>query len=193
MYPTRRRCEKSVSPGFLLLCGWFAWACGGEALFSVLLAAGVHELGHLLVLRLFGAGVYRFHVGVLGAVMEADTAALSYQKELLAVLAGPLANLALASALVWTHAAALVGANLVLCAFNLLPLPPLDGGRALGLLLSWILGPERGEAVTYCIGRAAALTLAAFLLFLMVGTGGSLWLLPACLAALGMVGKKTNF
>ena len=40
---------------------------------------------------------------------------------------------------------AAVGANLVLCLFNLLPIRPLDGGRALYLLASWAAGPAAGR------------------------------------------------
>ena len=177
----------------MLLCGWFAWACGAGMLVTVLLASAVHELGHLLMLRLCGARVRRFRVSVLGAVMEADTGRLSYLQELLAVLGGPLANLLFAAALVPRGADILVGVNIVLCVFNLLPLPPLDGGRALCLGLSWALGPDRGEMIADRVGAISALVLAAVLLYLMVGTGGSLWLLPPCAAAAAMAGKKKSF
>ena len=177
----------------MLLCGWFAWACGAGMLVTVLLASAEHELGHLLMLRLCGARVRRFRVSVLGAVMEADTGRLSYLQELLAVLGGPLANLLFAAALVPRGADILVGANIVLCVFNLLPLPPLDGGRALCLGLSWALGPDRGEMIADRVGAVSALVLAAVLLYLMVGTGGSLWLLPPCAAAAAMAGKKKPF
>lgn len=157
---------------------------------AVLLSAAVHELGHLLVLWAAGARVRGVRVGVLGAVMEADTARLSYVWELWAVLAGPLANLLFAAALIPAGAEALIGANIVLCCFNLLPLPPLDGGRALRLGLSWALGPDRGEAISSGVGTLSALALSAFLIYLMAGTGGSLWLLPSCAASAALAVKK---
>ena len=48
--------ELSVSGGFFLIVGWFAVSCGGEAALLVLSAALLHELGHILALRLSGAG-----------------------------------------------------------------------------------------------------------------------------------------
>lgn len=71
------------------------------------------------------------------------------------------------------------GANLVLCAFNLLPVRPLDGGRALELLVSWAAGPAAGERAARWSGIAAALLSTAALWAVMDRSGGSLWLLPA--------------
>jgi len=61
---------------------------------------------------------------------------LSYAGELLAVLAGPGINLALAVVCAGGGEAwqLFAGANLVLGIFNLLPLPGLDGGRIICLL-----------------------------------------------------------
>ncbi|MBR4211818.1 MAG: hypothetical protein IKR84_05465, partial [Oscillibacter sp.] len=106
---------------------------------------------------------------------------LSYGEELFCVLAGPGCNLFAASlcALAGNPWPAFAGANLILCAFNLLPVRPLDGGRALELLLSWAAGPAAGEYAARWVSAAGALALASGLLYVMRGSGGSLWLLPA--------------
>jgi stage IV sporulation protein FB len=180
-----------ISFGFFLLSGWFAWGCGGEALAAVLLASMVHELGHFLVLRLFGARIRGLRLEMLGMVMETDTSQLSYPKELAAALAGPAANLLFAAFLAGRERwLILVGANLSLCLFNLLPIPPLDGGRAAELCLVWFLGPDRGEALAGILGRCCGLLLGAGLLFLMAAAKGNLWLLPPALSALGMAIKR---
>jgi len=90
-----------------------------------------------------------------------------------------------------------LGANLVLCMFNLLPVRPLDGGKALGLLVSWAAGPVAGEWAVRWIGASAAAALAAGICYVMWRSGGSLWLLPAAgglLAAAGLeCSGKTAF
>lgn len=179
-------CSVHVSGGFVLLAAWFALANGWESLLTVLGAAAFHELGHWIALRLWGARVTGFRLGVLGAVLETDSGRLSYGGELAAVLAGPAANLLAALALTafgkgrWPAA---VGANLVLCLFNLLPVRPLDGGRALYLLVSWLAGPEAGEAAGRWAGSVTAAALAALIACVMWRSGGSLWMLPALLAS----------
>ena len=152
----------------------------------VLAAAALHEGGHLAALYLLGGRAEGLRVTVFGAALETDAARLSYPAELAVVLAGPAVNLlcglVLSALGAWTAA----GAHLSLCAFNLLPVRPLDGGRALQLLVSWLAGPAAGEAAARGCGRAAALVLG---LGAVVADGpapgGSLWLLPAAAGLLG--------
>ena len=192
MFP---RCK--ISSGFCLLVLWFAYANGWRLLGMVLTAALVHELGHCLALYLLGGQITAFRVGILGAVLETKTERLSYGKELAVVLSGPGANLLAAAVLSRMGAMSGCGAHLVLAAFNLLPLWPLDGGRALELMVSWAVGPEAGFQAVRCVGAAAALLAGGALAYLVWVTGGSLWLLSAAgglLAAGGrsFLGKMRN-
>jgi len=138
-----------VTGGFCLLILWFGVVNGWRLLLVVLSAAAVHELGHILTLKLLGANVTSLRLSMFGAVLETDIGKLPYGKELLVVLAGPAANFLVARLLSgiggeWWDAA--VGAHLVLCGFNLLPVEPLDGGRLLRLLLEDAI-PARFTAV----------------------------------------------
>lgn len=135
--------ECTVSGGFFLLVGWFALCCGWQMALTVLGAAAWHEFGHLLALRLCGGEARRLRVGMLGAVIEVR-GAMGYGQELASALAGPLANLLAAAILGRMRCTTAAGANGVLCAFNLLPVRPLDGGRALYLLLAWLAGSRNG-------------------------------------------------
>jgi len=173
-----------ITPGFLLLLLWFARVNGWRLLATVLLAAAVHEGGHYLVLRVQGASVSGIRICALGMVMRTNHDRLSYGGELLALLAGPLANLLAAWLLCRLGQVMAAGAHLVLGAFNLLPLWPLDGGRGLYLAVSWLAGPETGWQAARWAGVCAATGLAGGLLYVMYRTEGSLWLVPAVCGAL---------
>ena len=187
-----------VSGGFWLLAAWFTLVNGWRLLAVILSAALLHELGHLLVLGLLGGRVTGLRVSVFGAELTTDAARLSYPGEIAAVLAGPAVNLLCGLALAGLRAWVAAGAHLSLCLFNLLPVRPLDGGRALALAVSALAGPAAGEGAARWAGALTALTLGALSLWLMGRTGGSLWLLPAAAGLLAagareLTGKKADF
>ncbi len=109
---------------------------------------------------------------------------MGYGQELASALAGPLANLLAAAILGRMGCTTAAGANGVLCAFNLLPVRPLDGGRALYLLLAWLAGPGTAEWGCWWVGISTALAAASGTAWLVWRTGGSLWLLPAIVGLL---------
>jgi len=98
---------------------------------AAILAAAVHEGGHWCAVRLLGGKTQSLWVGLRGARMEAVLP--SPRRELLAILAGPAASLSLLLLIRVFPRLSLCG--LVQGVFNLLPIVPLDGGRALRLLL----------------------------------------------------------
>lgn len=136
---------------------------------AVLLAATVHEWGHLAALRYYGVPIRALRLGALGAELDAPMLArLSYFRELAVTLAGVAVNLlcALALALLsarlgWEVLALFAGAQLLLAAFNLLPILPLDGARALYLLTAYLFGLRAASTVTAVASVTLALTLAA--------------------------------
>ena len=140
-----------VGWGFLVLAVMALIVGAGPVLPMTVLAALCHEGGHLAGLRLAGPAVNlvlallfarAVRLTAFGAEIRADTRYLPYGREILCTLAGPAVNLVLAllfaRALGWYLPA---GVNLFLGCFNLLPLPSLDGGRALYLGVSWLAGP----------------------------------------------------
>ena len=174
-----------VTGGFLLLAAWLNYLDRQGIVPLALLSCTLHELGHLLVLLLLGVRVRRLSITAVGAEMEIDRS-LSYGGEVLAALAGPLVNLALALTFCrfswgWVFA----GLNLALGCFNLLPVGRLDGGRALHCLLSMSIGPaaEEAEAVLDRVLIAFLLALGV----LLIGWGGSFTLL---LVALWLLAKE---
>lgn len=97
-------------------------------------AALLHELGHLLMMRLCGARVRGVSLGIFDVRIDADSPR-SLRDDVLITLSGAAANLLIAAAL--TPTGSFFGAaNLAMGCFNLLPVGSLDGGRLLYLMLS---------------------------------------------------------
>lgn len=126
-----------ISPGFLLMISLFLFLDESGVALCILAACALHEGGHLIVLRAVGGRVKEFDLTLNGARIQTERGrGLSYEGELLAVLAGPGVNLILAVACAGLGEKCYLfsGVNLALGIFNLLPLPGLDGGRTLRLL-----------------------------------------------------------
>lgn len=136
-----------VSPGFLLLMGALFWLDEGVGLLPWgVLACVLHELGHIAAAALWGGQVQGLSLTVVGAELRISyDAQLAYGQDSLVALAGPGVNLlfgALAMGLGWKLAAVV---SLTIGAFNLLPIPPLDGGRVVYGLLAIRLDTDWAE------------------------------------------------
>lgn len=154
----------------------------GEILPLIILAALLHELGHLAALRLVGTDVEEMCFTLFGAEIRADTRYLSYGRDIFCTLAGPAVNIL--AAVILARSARdylLAGANLLQGVFNLLPLTGLDGARALHLVLSWLMGPARADRISRGVEIccAASITLLALYLVVHHHTGGFLFLAMA--------------
>ncbi len=185
---------------FFFLMVTFGVLCGWEWLVAAILAAVVHESGHLLTLRGFGAGRGRLRIDGAGLNWERRGRPIGYGAELLCLLAGPVAN-GLAALLLARFAAAsgwqtgyfLAGTQLTLGGFNLLPVLPLDGAQALETFLSWLIEPVTAYRVTEAVSLLTlGMLFASAIWFLMLtGTGfllmGTLGLVVLCLQEMGLV------
>ena len=108
---------------------------------AFLLAAAVHELGHVTALSLMGKPPDQLSLSFLGANM--DVPALSYGQAALAYASGPLFSMILSLYLPICPALGLM--SLALGLFNLLPICGLDGSGILVSLLSMHFAPETAQ------------------------------------------------
>ena len=146
-----------ISPAFLALLLLFAVVDHQGLLLPILLAAAIHEAGHVLALYVVGGRLCQFRITIFGGELQIlHSERLSYGRELLAVLAGPAANflcaLLLARAAVccgWEQGYLSAGIHLLLGGFNMLPLRALDGGRSLFLVLSWLFEPITADRIVH--------------------------------------------
>ena len=158
------RCERfgrgrvEVTGGFLLLMAWLNYCDTQRLLPAALCAAVAHELGHLAAIWAAGGRVNRLRLTAAGAELRLE-GTLSYGRELLCVLAGPMVNLVFALAASRLGAVVFGGLNLALGCFNLLPLSALDGGKALGCGVSVLFGPQVARSLLRWMDGALAVLL----------------------------------
>ncbi len=153
----------------------------GIGLITVL-AALLHEVGHLFAARLLGIRAESMRLGFLGMRIDVGERLLSYSEEWLLCAAGPLVSLVLSAVAaplwgVWASARLFSCASLVLGILNLLPIRSFDGGRMLECFLSSVIGPRVTQRVmTVCSFLFLFLLWATAVYFLLrVGDGLSLF------------------
>lgn len=91
-----------------------------------------HELGHLMMMRLFKVGISEIRFYGAGISISSDgVSSLSKKRQAVIYFAGPMTNLLLAILLSGDMRAL----NLGLAFFNMLPVSYFDGGKLFGLVL----------------------------------------------------------
>lgn len=131
----------SLSPGAILVLALIYFFGGFKNLAAIITAVSVHEAGHAAAISIFGGKVKTLRFDYSGLCMS-GFGAYSSACEVIILLAGPAAGLALALVssmlgnlttngfLLYT-----AGISLVLTVYNMLPALPLDGGRALLIII----------------------------------------------------------
>lgn len=162
----------SVAGSMLVSIAAYAWIWGWKFAVGLVLLLFVHELGHVLEARRQGLPVSApLFIPFMGALITMKQMPPNVWREAQVALAGPIVGSA-GAAVLWALGDAYDSELLVGLAFvgfflnllNLLPLVPLDGGRAIAALhpVFWILG--LGAALALAIVRPNPVLIAILVL-----------------------------
>ncbi|MFC4078375.1 M50 family metallopeptidase [Salinithrix halophila] len=132
----------------------------------------IHELGHVTAARSFGWRIHSIELLPFGGVAHTDEwGTVPAREEIVVALAGPFHNVIMVLfgllfyqfgwwSAEWTEY--FVKGNAMLAGFNLLPIYPLDGGRILQALLSYVFPYRRAVVWSLGFGFAGAAGLFLF-------------------------------
>jgi stage IV sporulation protein FB len=170
---------------FLLLLGWYAFAAwrsqGPDAaiegvvfLVALFLCVLLHEFGHILTARRFGVRTPDVILLPIGGVARLERIPDDPKQELLIAVGGPVVTLVIIVVLyAWLRltgemppllpdpgagrfAERLMGVNVWLLGFNLIPAFPMDGGRMLRATLASRIGAVRATRAAAILGQVFA-------------------------------------
>ena len=127
----------------------------------------LHELAHILVGLVLGLKISGINMNIFGfsAQLYSYQTRKSYIK-IITYLAGPIFNLICGIIFCFCKiekdlALNLIYTNFVLCAFNLLPILPLDGGKILKEVLKSFLGNKDASVVMHIITKTFLIIISA--------------------------------
>jgi Zn-dependent protease len=158
------------------------WGYVVGGMFILYFTIWLHEMGHIWAGRRYHIQTPLITISPLGGLAHMDSAAPSPRGEIWIALAGPLTHLA-QLALWWPWAQwfppesdlgilllhTVLGLNVVLLGFNLLPCYPMDGGRVLRGLLAMRVHPNRATLWAANVGIVGAI---AMIVWSFVGRDG---------------------
>lgn len=189
------RTKISVSPGFLLLIAMLFYLDEGIGILPWgILAALLHELGHILAARISGGRVDAITFNITGAELRLSYAGgLSYGRENMIALAGPAANLLAGVPALCFGGYLFAITSFGLGLFNLVPILPLDGGRVLSNLISERIGILASEKALSVSAGISIGILVGFGVIAAVHYANITLLILALWLFIGSIRKKSNF
>lgn len=161
-----------------------------------LCAAAVHEGGHLICMLFFGERPSKIFVAPFGFCITRFSNS-SYRREFFIALAGPIANIFVALAMLiimlFGHIHGLlkpIAVNVALAVFNLLPIEPLDCGRAMRCFLMCKMNSVRAEKTAFVVGIVFLIPLSALGFYVLIKSRYNITLLLASIYLSCMLLKR---
>ena len=144
-----------ISGGFFLMLSAALLILPLRFVAGWLIAASVHELAHILVIKDHVIGM---KILPLGAKIE--TMPIAPEQELLAALAGPLASLLLIISYRVFPSVAICG--LIQFLYNMIPVYPMDGGRVIRCIIIRLCGISQANNIMHVVRVLILLLLLLF-------------------------------
>jgi Zn-dependent protease/predicted transcriptional regulator len=151
---------------------------------AVFICVLIHEVGHSLIARRFGKEAKSITLLPIGGVATMEEMPEKPSQEIKMSIVGPFINLVIAGVLYifvgsWSGIGApnlspdslrsffagLIGVNIMLAVFNLIPAFPMDGGRVLRGILAMRMDYVHATSVAVFVGQAIAMFFIFFGLF----------------------------
>jgi len=168
----------------LITGGYMPWLLGTVVALGLFAGVLVHELAHSLVALHKGIAINSITLMIFGGIAQMEEGTPDPRTELPMALVGPVASLVLGLVCcglvyaapsvtanpgmqgVWIFVLGYLGMlNIILCAFNLLPAFPMDGGRVLRAWLARRMPLHRATTIAADIGKGFAIVFGIIGLF----------------------------
>src|SRR5262245_39600301 len=152
--------------------------------FAIFGCVVLHELGHALAARFYGIRTRDITLYPIGGIASLQRISEKPVEELVIAIAGPAVNVVIATALATVMFLGselapasfagslladflrfLLGANVIMFLFNLIPAFPLDGGRVFRACLGFFMDHLRATRVAVYVGTPLTLVLTALAFF----------------------------
>ena len=127
----------------------------------------IHEIGHLICGLALGLKPQSMKLMPMGLSITFKKENKKWWKELLVSVAGPITNFILAIVFMFMGQTKIVYANLLIGIFNLIPIIPLDGGRALKSVFRKIFTYRTADKYIHAISN---ITMVGLTVFASIGT-----------------------
>ncbi|SJZ38875.1 M50 family metallopeptidase [Garciella nitratireducens] len=148
----------------------------GKIMIILLIIIILHELSHGLIAMFFGIKIKELEILPFGGVVKLDKSLnFTNREEIFISAAGPIFNLVISATVFFfqkyfglknSNVDFIIFSNLIIGIFNLIPVLPLDGGRIVRSLLSYLFGYKNATRIIVIFSKLFAFFLIGINIFI---------------------------